>query len=194
MKRRTFIGTSVAAAAVYAARPSWAAASEHEIKRVGLQLYTVRAEMPKDFEGTIAKVGATGYKEVEFAGYFNHSAKDVRAIVDKNGLTAPSTHLGYDLIENKMPEMIEVAHTIGHKYIVCPWLDEKQRNADGWKRAADVFSKAGQACANDEDAVEVGSIGHRCTPKLPSEKNCGLSCAPPRERTSVPAHRPTAPT
>jgi sugar phosphate isomerase/epimerase len=147
MKRRTFIGTSVAAAAVYAARPSWAAASEHEIKRVGLQLYTVRAEMPKDFEGTIAKVGATGYKEVEFAGYFNHSAKDVRAIVDKNGLTAPSTHLGYDLIENKMPEMIEVAHTIGHKYIVCPWLDEKQRNADGWKRAADVFSKAGQACA-----------------------------------------------
>ena len=98
MKRRTFIGTSIAAAAVYAARPSWAAASEHEIKRVGLQLYTVRTEMPKDFEGTIAKVAATGYKEVEFAGYFDHSAKEVRAIVDKNGLTAPSTHLGHDLI------------------------------------------------------------------------------------------------
>jgi sugar phosphate isomerase/epimerase len=146
MKRRTFIGTSIAAAAAYAARPSWVAASEHEIKRVGLQLYTVRTEMPKDFEGTIAKVAATGYKEVEFAGYFDHSPKDVRAIVDKNGLTAPSTHLGYDLIENKMPEMIEVAHVIGHKYIVCPWLDEKQRNADGWKRAAELFNKAGETC------------------------------------------------
>jgi len=145
MKRRTFIETSVAAAALYAARPSWAAETTHEIKRVGLQLYTVRSEMPKDFEGTIAKVAQTGYKEVEFAGYFDHSAKDVRAIVDKNGLTAPSTHLGYDLIENKLPEMIEVAHVIGHKYIVCPWIDEKQRTAEGWKRAAELFNKAGEA-------------------------------------------------
>src|ERR1700751_2036705 len=142
MKRRTFIETSIAAAAMYAVRPSWAAAAEHEIKRVGLQLYTVRSEMPKDFEGTIAKVAATGYKEVGFAGYFDHSAKDVRAIVDKNGVTAPSTHLGYDLLEKKLPEMIEVAQTIGHQYIVGPWLDEKQRNADGWKKAAELFNKA----------------------------------------------------
>src|SRR5579859_24912 len=146
MKRRTFIETSVAAAALYAARPSWAAESAHEIKRVGLQLYTVRSEMPKDFEGTIAKVAETGYKEVEFAGYFKHSPKDVRAIVDKHGLTAPSTHIGYDLIENKLPETLEDAHIIGCKYIVCPWIDEKQRTADGWKRAAELFNKAGEAC------------------------------------------------
>ncbi len=145
MKRRTFIETSVAAAALYAARPSWAAETTHEIKRVGLQLYTVRSEMPKDFAGTIAKVAQTGYKEVEFAGYFDHTPKEVREIVDKNGLTAPSTHLGYDLIENKLPGMIEVAHVIGHKYIVCPWIDEKQRTADGWKKAAELFNKAGEA-------------------------------------------------
>ena len=100
--------------------------------------------MPKDFAGTIAKVAQTGYKEVEFAGYFDHTPKEVREIVDKNGLTAPSTHLGYDLIENKLPEMIEVAHVIGHKYIVCPWIDEKQRTADGWKRAVELFNKAGE--------------------------------------------------
>jgi len=146
MKRRTFIETSVAAAALYAARPSWAAETTHQIKRVGLQLYTVRSEMPKDFEGTIAKVAETGYKELEFAGYFKHSPKDVRAIVDKNGLTAPSTHIGYDLIENKLPETLEDAHVIGCKYIVCPWIDEKQRTADGWKRAAELFNKAGEAC------------------------------------------------
>jgi len=146
MKRRTFIETSVAAAALYAARPSWAAETTHEIKRVGLQLYTVRSEMPKDFEETIAKVAETGYKEVEFAGYFKHSPKDVRAIVDKNGVTAPSTHISYDLIENKLPETLEAAHIIGCKYIVCPWIDEKQRTADGWKRAAELFNKAGEAC------------------------------------------------
>lgn len=146
MNRRTFLETSVAAT-LFAAHPTWAAETTHEIKRVGLQLYTVRSEMPKDFEGTIAKVAQTGYKEVEFAGYFDHSAKDVRAIIDKNGLTAPSTHIGYDLIENKLPEMIEVAHVIGHKYIVCPWIDEKQRTGDGWKRAAELFNKSGEATA-----------------------------------------------
>jgi sugar phosphate isomerase/epimerase len=110
-----------------------------------LQLYTLREEMPKDFEGTIAKVAATGYKEVEFAGYFNHSPQDVRAIVDKNGLKAPSTHIPYDIVESKWSETLEVAHTIGHEYIVCPWMDEKQRTAEGWKRAAELFNKAGEA-------------------------------------------------
>ena len=146
MKRRTFIETSVAAAALYAARPSWAVETTHEIKRVGLQLYTVRTEMPKDFEGTIAKVAETGYKEVEFAGYFDHSPKDVRAIVDKNGLTAPSAHFAYDIFEDKLPETIDAAHVIGHKYLVCPWIDEKQRTADGWKQATEAFNKAGETC------------------------------------------------
>ena len=83
MKRRTFIETSIGAAAVFAARPSWAAASEHEIKKVGLQLYTVRKELKQDFDGTIAKVAATGYKEVEFAGdYDGHSPKEVRALLE----------------------------------------------------------------------------------------------------------------
>jgi len=145
MKRRTFIETSIATAAVFAARPRWADASEHEIKRVGLQLYTVRSEMPKDFEGTIAKVASTGYKEVEFAGYFEHSPKDVRAILDKNGLTSPSQHIPYDVVEKKWPETLEASHVVGHKYIVCPWLDEKQRNPEGWKRAAELFNKAGEA-------------------------------------------------
>src|SRR5260370_23551416 len=112
MNRRTFIGTSIAATLAAAAKPAWAAesahsagrsAAAHSIDRVGLQLYTVREAMKTDFEGTIAKVAATGYKEVEFAGifaadagYFSRSAKDVRAILDKNGLAAPSCHAGYD--------------------------------------------------------------------------------------------------
>jgi sugar phosphate isomerase/epimerase len=146
MKRRTFIETSVAAAALYAARPSWAAETTHEIKRVGLQLYTVRGVLKTDFDGTIAKVAATGYKEVEFAeDYGGHSPKDLRALLDKDGLTAPSAHIRYDLIEHKWPETLDAAHLIGYEYIVCPWIDEKQRNADGWKRVVELFNKAGEA-------------------------------------------------
>ncbi|MHB8503207.1 MAG: sugar phosphate isomerase/epimerase family protein [Candidatus Acidiferrales bacterium] len=145
MKRRTFIETSVAAATLFAARPSWAAETTHRINKVGLQLYTVRGEMAKDFDGTIAKVAETGYKEVEFADHYNHSPKDIRAVLDKNGLAAPSEHMGYDVLENKWPETLEEAHVIGCTYIVCPWIDEKQRTADGWKRAAELFNKAGEA-------------------------------------------------
>src|SRR6202165_3961975 len=159
MKRRTFIETSMAAAAVFAARPSWAAASEHEIKRVGLQLYTVRSEMPKDFEGTIAKVAATGYKEGEFAGYFDHSPKDVRAILDKNGLASPSCHVGYDVVEKKWPETLDAAKIVGHSYIICPWIDEKQRvEPGGWKRAADLFNRAGEA--SKKAGIQFGYHNH----------------------------------
>jgi sugar phosphate isomerase/epimerase len=144
MNRRTFLGTSIAAA-VAASRPAWSAETDH-IKRVGLQLYTVRDLMKTDFEGTIAKVAQTGYKEVEFAGYFDHSPQDVRAILQKNGLTAPSTHVGYDIVEKKWSETLETAHTIGHKFVVCPWVEVAQRKeADGWKRAAALFNKAGEA-------------------------------------------------
>ena len=59
--------------------------------------------MKSDFEGTIAKVAATGYKEVDFAGYFDHSPKDIRAILDQNGLASPSCHVGYDVVEKNWP-------------------------------------------------------------------------------------------
>jgi sugar phosphate isomerase/epimerase len=146
MNRRKFIGSSIATAALTAARPSWAADSVHHIDRIGLQLYTVREAMKTDFAGTIAKVAAVGYKEVEFAGYFDHSPKDVRAILDKIGLAAPSCHVGYDVVEKKWPETLEAAKIVGHQYVICPWIDEKQRvEPDGWKRAADLFNRAGEA-------------------------------------------------
>src|SRR5260370_32280844 len=143
MNRRTFIGTSIAATLAAAAKPAWAAdtahsvrrsAAAHSIDRVGLQLYTVRKAMETDFEGSIAKVAAVGYKEVEFAGifasnagYYGRSPKDVRAILDKNGLAAPSCHAGYDVLEQKWPEALHTAKIVGHTYIICPWIDEKQR-------------------------------------------------------------------
>jgi len=155
MNRRTFVGTSLAATLATAARSAWAADTVHKIDRVGLQLYTVRANMKTDFEGTIAKVAATGYKEVEFAGlfsadggYFGRSPKDVRALLDSNGLTSPSTHAGYDVVEKRWPEALEAAKIVGHDYIICPSIDEKQRaQASGWQRAADLFNKAGEASA-----------------------------------------------
>jgi len=145
MNRRTFLETSIATA-VLTSLPSKSFAATHHIEKVGVQLYSVRELMKSDFEGTIAKVAAIGYKEVEFAGLFNHAAKDVRAMLDKDGLTAPSSHVGYDVVQNHWPETIEEAKTIGQSYIVCPGIPENARKQeDGYKRVAEVFNKAGEA-------------------------------------------------
>src|SRR5882757_1763734 len=157
MNRRTFLGTSAATflvqgLQVQTLKPGLASILpsalpvEHKIKAVGVQLYTVRDAMKSDFEGTIARVAQIGYKEVEFAGYFDHSPKDISAILKNNGLTAPSCHVAYDIVQNKWDQQIEASHAIGHKFIVCPWIEPKQRQEpDGYKRAADLFQKAGEA-------------------------------------------------
>ncbi|HKN25788.1 MAG TPA: sugar phosphate isomerase/epimerase [Candidatus Acidoferrum sp.] len=145
MNRRTFLESSLATG-ILASLPSATLAATHQISKVGVQLYTVRDLMKTDFAGTIAKVASIGYKEVEFAGYYDHSPKDVRAILDKVGLTAPACHVGMDVVENHWPETIDAAHTIGHTFIVCPWIDDKDRNsADSWKRIIEGFNKAGEA-------------------------------------------------
>jgi sugar phosphate isomerase/epimerase len=144
MNRRKFIETSLATAAL-TSLPGRALAAQHEIKKVGMQLYTVRTVIKTDFDGTIAKVAAIGYKEVEFAGYFNHSPKDIRAILDKNELAAPSCHASYKVVEKSLSEQIDAAHIIGHQFIVCPGIEEVQRKGpDGYKRATDLFNKAGE--------------------------------------------------
>lgn len=151
MNRRTFLGTAatVAAATLVNHSMSWAAA-DHHIEKLGVQLYTVRDEMKKDFEGTIAKVASIGYTEVEFAGYFRHTPQQVRAVLDKNGLTSPSCHVDYKvLVPDQWPSQLESAKIIGQAYIVNPWIPEKLRKTDDdWKRAADTFNRAGEAARN----------------------------------------------
>jgi sugar phosphate isomerase/epimerase len=145
MNRRTFIETSLATG-ILASRPARTLAAAHQIDKVGVQLYTVRDAMKQDFSGTIAKVAAIGYKEIEFAGYFDHSPADVRAILDKNGLTAPSCHVGYEVVQNHWPETISAAQIIGETYIVCPSVDAKVlKSPDAWKQVTDLFNKAGAA-------------------------------------------------
>ncbi len=147
MDRRTFLGT-LTAAAVFAPRLTWASEPDR-IEKIGVQLYTVRGEIKHHFEETIAKVAAIGYKEVEFAGYFKHTPQQVRAVLDRNGLSAPSMHIDYPSLGAKFPQVIADSKIIGHQYIVCPWIDEKiRKEPSGWKQAAEVFNKAGEACKN----------------------------------------------
>ena len=148
MNRRQFVGTLTATAVM--GRLGWSA-DQHRIEKIGLELYTVRDALKQDFQGTISRVAKIGYKEVELAGYFdnlrnpNPAPKQAKQILTSNGLDAPSTHVPYGLLSpENWPRVIETAEIIGHKYIVNPGIDEALRgSADGWKRAAAVFNRAG---------------------------------------------------
>jgi len=146
MNRRTFVATvSAAAGAAYLGGGGLRAAS---ISKVGMQLYTVRDLMGKDFEGTLASVAAIGYKEVEFAGYFDKTPEQVRDILKKHGLTSPSAHIPFaNLGPDKIDGVIAAAKTIGHSYIVCPWLDDNLRKEpDVWKKVTTTLNSASAAC------------------------------------------------
>ena len=95
MDRRSFLGT-VTAATLLSKR--FALAQTHKIAKVGVQLYSVRDLMKADFEGTLQKVAAIGYKEVEFAGYFDRTPQQVKAVLSQAGLSAPSAHFAYSFL------------------------------------------------------------------------------------------------
>jgi sugar phosphate isomerase/epimerase len=141
LDRRTFIGTL--GAALLAARH----AAADSIQRFGAQLYTVRDAMAKDFDGTLAKVAAAGYDEVEFAGYFNQTPEQVRAALKRHKLDAPSAHIDYpSLAGDKWARALDNANAIGHKYIVNAWVDEPiRKEPDAWKRIAETYNRAAEA-------------------------------------------------
>jgi sugar phosphate isomerase/epimerase len=142
ISRRVFLGH---VSAQLAAAGLVKAAQGKSIERLGVQLYTVRDLMAKDFDGTLARVAALGYKEVEFAGYFKRSPPDVKAALARHGLSSPATHVDYASLGDGFPKIVEASATIGHRYLVNPWIDEEMRKQpDVWKSIAATFNRAGE--------------------------------------------------
>jgi sugar phosphate isomerase/epimerase len=126
-----------------------AGAAHRKIQSIGLQLYTVRAALEADFDATLARVAAIGYREVEFAGYFGRTAPQVRASLQRTGLIAPSAHASVDAIGSGWEAVIENALAIGHRYLIIASagvvtdIDGYQRLAERFNRAGEVARKAG---------------------------------------------------
>ncbi|MCC7499016.1 MAG: sugar phosphate isomerase/epimerase [Bryobacterales bacterium] len=92
--RRTFLKQMTGFGGALLLPSLYAKPASKWLKQPGLELYTVRDLLAKDFEGTIAKVAEIGYREVEPVGYGNLDPKQFRALLDRYKLTAPSTHAG----------------------------------------------------------------------------------------------------
>jgi sugar phosphate isomerase/epimerase len=111
---------------------------------IGVQLYTVRTLLEKDFDGTLAALAAIGLREVEFAGYHGRTPQAVHDALARAGLTAPSAHVPLESVRDDLPRVLDGARVMGHQFLVVAWLPESQRSLDGYRAAADLFNRVGQ--------------------------------------------------
>ena len=105
---------------------------------LGLQLYSVRDILPKDYEGTLKRLSELGYREVEAAGFFGHSAGEVKQAMEHAGLRCVSAHYALKDLLPKVDEIIQFGKDLGLSYVVCssPMLKDPSRVKDPGSRAA----------------------------------------------------------
>jgi sugar phosphate isomerase/epimerase len=107
---------------------------------VGLQMYSLREQCKTDLPGMLAAVAKIGYKGVEFAGYHGRSAKDLRKMLDDNGIVACGTHTPYDsVLGDKLKETVEFNRVIGNKFLIVPWMTGKTKQE--WLDKAKLFNE-----------------------------------------------------
>ena len=160
ISRRNFLKTASASVAVAAACADapWLMANPLGLP-LGLQLYSVRELLPKDYEGTLRQLSAIGYREVEAAGFFGRSASDVKQTMEQAELNCVSAHYGYADLAPHLEDVIEYGKALGLEYIICasPGLPEGSRaksadnkvnreamTLDDWRWNAEQFNKMGE--------------------------------------------------
>src|SRR6187551_2392043 len=139
ISRRSFVvsaGAGMAAGAFM--NPVWAAGGKVPL---GIQLWTVKDEAAKDLEGTLRKVYAAGFREIEFAGFYGKTAAEIGALVKSIGFTPVSMHAGANDIDKNGAQILADAKTLGLRHVVCsspgvspakdklPW-EERMKSVD----------------------------------------------------------------
>lgn len=159
MDRRRFLAHAGALASA-AVVPSWAAQAPRD--RIGLQLFTLNAAMNRDPAGTLRRVAAMGYEEVETYGidpgamtYYGIPARDFASRLQDHNLPTPSGH--YDLqnllhgsadeLNRYVDRCAEGARILGQRYITWPYLEPSTRTLETYKLVADRLNAIGARIA-----------------------------------------------
>jgi sugar phosphate isomerase/epimerase len=176
--RRQFLqmgtGCLAAASGWAAAAAAPAPASARLIPRLGLQLFTIPVLLERDIALGLQQVAQVGYRELELygpypfssqsaherwravtpslgftqSGYFGLTAQQFRALLDRNGLTAPSMHVDLETLQTRLPQVLEAAQRLGHRYAGLSSIPaELRRTNDDYRRMADVFNELGARMA-----------------------------------------------
>jgi sugar phosphate isomerase/epimerase len=119
-----------------------------KLKKVGVQLYSVRKEMMADATGTLKKLGQIGYQEIESAqsekgNYYGLEPKEIKKILKDQGMTLRS---GHTHIDKNWQKSIDEAAEAGQEYIICSVLPSPGQTVGNYQKSADMFNQAGEQC------------------------------------------------
>ena len=127
---------------------------------IGLQLYSVRDDCARDLPGVLAAVARMGYAGVEFAGYYGHTAPELRRMLDDNGLVCCGTHTGLDtILGDALDKTIEFNRTLGNPFLIVPGLPgARTQSRAAWLETAGLFDEA--AGRAEAQGAHVGYHNH----------------------------------
>jgi sugar phosphate isomerase/epimerase len=150
MDRRRFLIDAVGFVIEGALLPSAfaSATSGRRLGALGIQVSALHDDLRKDFTGTLARVAALGYREIELVwwyGTFDRTPKQLRVALEAAGLRAPSGHLSAGALYVGWERRLEQAHTLGHEYLFCTDFNaDAQASLDDWREWADHFNRIGE--------------------------------------------------
>jgi hypothetical protein len=150
MERRRFLidATGLAIGSLLTRSALASGTSIRRLGVLGIQVSALHNDLNKDFSGTLAKIGALGYREIELVwwfGSFDRSPKQLRAALDAAGLRAPSGHISASALVIGWERRLEQAHALGHEHLICTDFDtDAQVSLDDWREWADRFNRAGE--------------------------------------------------
>ncbi|MCL2119777.1 MAG: hypothetical protein FWH27_15280, partial [Planctomycetaceae bacterium] len=145
MNRRTFLRNSAGVAALGLGVSSFQTMVQAADKKkipIGVQLYSVRAAATRDLASVLKAVKAMDYDGVEFAGYYGIDPKDIRKMLDDNGLQCCGTHTGLAALigSENLSKTVEIHKTLGTRFIIVPGgIDEALSTRQGNEVTAYLF-------------------------------------------------------
>ena len=151
MNRRKFLaGGLVGATGLLAgcsgekSAPDGLSATGRPFKELGVQLYTVRTLFEADFRGPLRAIAGIGYKDLEFAGYFNHDRAEIKTFMEELGLSSHSTHVRLEPLRDDFEAEMEIALQMGQRNMFLNWLAPEERTADAYRAHADLLNQRGE--------------------------------------------------
>jgi sugar phosphate isomerase/epimerase len=146
--RREFIKLSGALAVGSFLLPKCTSSTTSKLNNVGVQLYSVRAEMLADPIGTLKRLAQIGYKQIESArsekgNYYGLKPKEIKKVLGDLGMTLRSGHVH---IDEAWQQSIDAAAEAGQEYLICSTMPSEGQTVENYARVADTFSKAGEDC------------------------------------------------
>lgn len=121
---------------------------KRKLDRIGIQMYTVRTQARADLPGTLAQLSKFGFKEVEWWGSYSITPQQIKALLDQNGLTAPSVHIGIPRTPEAWTPIFESARVLKHEWITAASPPMSPKTLDDWKRLGAAFNEAGKRVAD----------------------------------------------